>query len=134
MERKSASFQLTFLDLVKGSHIGKKTYKGLKFLCASICIAALCSCQKGKKELPIITAPQSKAIQRLELKVERLEKILQENTSMPNKRKNKRVPPGKIKSLTFRTETEDDRLRIYWEDGSKSDLPCMKEQFIWACG
>jgi len=134
LERKSASFQLNFLNLVKGSHIGKSTYKGLKFLCASICIAALCSCQKEKKELPTISAPQSKAIQRLELKVERLENILKERERMPTKARERGVPPGKIKSLTFRTGTEDDRLRIYWEDGSKSDLPCMKEQFIWACG
>jgi len=25
-------------------------------------------------------------------------------------------------------------LRIYWADGSTSDLPCTKEQGTWACG
>ena len=119
---------------MKGSQIGKITSKGIQFLFASICLVGLWSCQKQKKEVPAITNSQSKAIQRLELKVEKLERILTENMSIQNKRKSKRIPPGKIKSLTFRTETEDDRLRIYWEDGSKSDLPCMKEQLIWACG
>ena len=39
-----------------------------------------------------------------------------------------------IKSITFRMGSKDDRLRIYWKDGSKTDLPCTKEQTIWACG
>ncbi len=39
-----------------------------------------------------------------------------------------------IKEVTFRIGTEDDRLRIYWSDGRKTDLPCTKEQNIWACG
>ncbi len=41
---------------------------------------------------------------------------------------------AKIKSITFRIGTKDDRLRIYWSDGSRTDLPCTKEQSIWACG
>jgi len=114
--------------------MSKIASKGLQFLCLSICLAGLWGCQKQKKELTTTKNSQSKAIQRLELKINRLEQILKESSSFPPDIKNKRVPPGKIKSLTFRTGTEDDRLRIYWEDGSKSDLPCMKEQFIWACG
>ena len=43
-------------------------------------------------------------------------------------------PAGPVKSLTFRMGSEDDRLRIYWGDGTTSDLPCTKEQGTWACG
>ena len=43
-------------------------------------------------------------------------------------------PAGRIKSLTLRTGTEDDRLRIYWADGSTTDLPCTKEQATFVCG
>jgi hypothetical protein len=39
-----------------------------------------------------------------------------------------------VKSLTLRTGTEDDRLRIYWADGSSSDLPCTQEQNTLVCG
>ncbi|WP_143703320.1 hypothetical protein [Prochlorococcus marinus] len=39
-----------------------------------------------------------------------------------------------IKSLTFRLGSEDDRLRIYWSDGEKTDLPCTEDENIWACG
>ena len=45
-----------------------------------------------------------------------------------------KAPAGPVKSLTFRTDSADDRLRIYWADGSTSDLPCTKEQGTWACG
>ena len=39
-----------------------------------------------------------------------------------------------MKSLTYRSGSDDDRLRIYWADGTSSDLPCTKEQATWACG
>ena len=119
---------------MKGSGLSKIASKGLKFLCVSICLAGILGCQKQKEELTTTKISESKEIQRLKLKINRLEQILKESSRLPPNLKNKRIPPGKIKSLTFRIGTEDDRLRIYWEDGSKSDLPCMKEQFIWACG
>jgi hypothetical protein len=43
-------------------------------------------------------------------------------------------PAGVVKSLTFRMGSQDDRLRIYWSDGSTTDLPCTQEQGTWACG
>jgi hypothetical protein len=43
-------------------------------------------------------------------------------------------PAGPVKSLTFRSGSADDRLRIYWADGSSSDLPCTKEQGTLVCG
>jgi len=40
-----------------------------------------------------------------------------------------------IKSITFRGVKEDYRLRIYWKNGHKTDLPCSKEEnSLWACG
>jgi hypothetical protein len=30
--------------------------------------------------------------------------------------------------------SDDDRLRIYWADGSRTDLPCTKEQSTFVCG
>jgi hypothetical protein len=39
-----------------------------------------------------------------------------------------------VKSLTYRSGTSDDRLRIYWADGSSSDLPCTEEQNTLVCG
>tara|TARA_Y100001968_G_C19451390_1_gene768902 strand:+ start:259 stop:627 length:369 start_codon:yes stop_codon:yes gene_type:complete len=54
--------------------------------------------------------------------------------SNSTKKQDQKAPKGPIKSITFRLNTKDDRLRIYWADGSKSDLPCTKEQSIWACG
>jgi hypothetical protein len=45
-----------------------------------------------------------------------------------------KVPVGPIKSITFRSGTADDRLRIYWENGTSSDLPCTQEQATWVCG
>ena len=44
----------------------------------------------------------------------------------------KKTPAGPIKSITFRRGTTDDRLRIYWADGSSSDLPCTQEQSLLA--
>ena len=37
-------------------------------------------------------------------------------------------------TLTLRSGTDDDRLRIYWADGSTTDLPCTKEQATLVCG
>jgi hypothetical protein len=43
-------------------------------------------------------------------------------------------PAGAIKSLTYRSGTADDRLRIYWADGSTTNLPCKQEQATLVCG
>lgn len=76
----------------------------------------------------------SQQVQRLELRLlqleQRLNTIQNANPSDPSAK----VPVGPIKSLTFRTGTTDDRLRIYWENGTRSDLPCTREQATWVCG
>lgn len=75
--------------------------------------------------------------EQLQLQVQQLEQRLNRpgagpglGTGMPGGN----LPAGRIKSLTYRSGTSDDRLRIYWADGSISDLPCTKEQNTLACG
>lgn len=72
--------------------------------------------------------------EQLELKLQQLEQKLNAVTPRnPNERGGK-PPAGPIRSVTYRSGTADDRLRIYWADGSTSDLPCTKEQSTLACG
>jgi len=85
---------------------------------------------------PAGPSPEAQRLQRLELRLQQLEQRL--NTLSRERddgadRKGK-PPAGVIKSLTIRTGSEDDRLRIYWADGSTTDLPCTKEQSTFACG
>ncbi len=72
-------------------------------------------------------------IERLQIRVKKLENLLDQKSKSRNLNYT-RAPGGPIRSVTFRMGTKDDRLRIYWADGSKSDLPCLKEQSIWVCG
>ncbi len=72
-------------------------------------------------------------IQGLEDRIQLLEKKIKSHATSRDFM-NLEVPTGPIKSITFRIGTKDDRLRIYWANGNKSDLPCTKEQLIWVCG
>jgi len=72
--------------------------------------------------------------EQLELQLQQLEQRLNRLPATPAAGANDRAPAGVVKSLTFRSGTKDDRLRIYWADGSVSDLPCTKEQNTLACG
>lgn len=72
--------------------------------------------------------------EQLELKIQQLEQKLNAVTPGNGADPAGKPPAGAIKSLTYRSGTEDDRLRIYWADGSKSDLPCTKEQATVVCG
>jgi len=72
--------------------------------------------------------------EQLELQLQQLEQRLNRLPVAPAAGANDRAPAGVVKSLTFRSGTKDDRLRIYWADGSVSDLPCTKEQNTLACG
>ena len=91
---------------------------------------ALSAC--GSETVPINTT-ECKALNRLEQRIEQLERQVGEQIPPPSDQSNK-VPTGPISSITLRTGTADDRLRIYWADGTRSDLPCTKEQNTWACG
>ncbi len=97
---------------------------------ASSAAMALSACES--KKVPIKTT-QHEAINRLEQRLEQLERQVGEQLPTPADNSNK-VPPGPVSSITLRTGTSDDRLRIYWADGTRSDLPCTKEQNTWACG
>lgn len=80
--------------------------------------------------------PEAQRIEQLNLKIQQLEqrlnKLSQERSDGADRRG--KPPAGVIKSLTIRTGTDDDRLRIYWGDGSTTDLPCTKEQATFVCG
>ena len=97
---------------------------------ASSAALALSAC--GSKTAPVNTT-ERKAINRLEQRIEQLERQVGEQIPPPSDQSNK-VTTGPISSITLRTGTADDRLRIYWADGTRSDLPCTKEQNTWACG
>ena len=78
--------------------------------------------------------PNQAALERLELRVNQLERKLSNSTpAQPGPGAN--VPAGPLRSLTVRLGTNDDRLRLYWADGQTSDLLCSQEgKGIWACG
>jgi hypothetical protein len=73
-------------------------------------------------------------LNRLELKLQQLEQRQAHPEAADTADRAGKPPAGPVKSLTFRMGSEDDRLRIYWADGTRSDLPCTKEQGTWACG
>jgi hypothetical protein len=92
---------------------------------------AIAGCQpKPSAELREIQQRQ----EQLDLKLQQLEQKL--NTLSPRDGADSagKPPAGPVKSLTFRSGTDDDRLRIYWADGTSSDLPCTKEQTTLVCG
>jgi hypothetical protein len=69
-----------------------------------------------------------------DLKLQQLEQKLNTLTPRDGADSAGKPPAGPVKSLTLRSGTEDDRLRIYWADGTSSDLPCTKEQATLVCG
>ena len=81
-------------------------------------------------------SPEAQRIEQLELRIQQLEQRLntvsRDHTDGADRQG--KPPVGRIKSLTIRTGSEDDRLRIYWADGGTTDLPCTKEQATFACG
>ncbi len=88
----------------------------------------LTGCQLGSN-------PEARRIEQLELKIQQLEQRLNKVDALQDPADKAGKPPaGPVKSLTFRTGTDDDRLRIYWADGSSTDLPCTQEQATYVCG
>ena len=79
---------------------------------------------------------ESQRIDELEFKLQQLEqrlnKVAAERANGADKAG--KAPAGVVKSLTLRSGTDDDRLRIYWADGSTTDLPCTREQATLVCG
>jgi hypothetical protein len=111
----------------------KRVDPGLAKLLCQLSLAAglllLSACERQP-------SPEARRIEELNLKIQQLEQRLntlarERNDAADRKGK---PPAGVIKSLTIRTGSEDDRLRIYWADGTTTDLPCTKEQSTFACG
>ena len=91
-------------------------------------------CQKQQIQSATNIYPHQEAeINQLKVQISKLEKILIEEPKAKSEA-NLTSKESPIKSITFRIGSNDDRLRIYWNDGSITDLPCTKEQSIWACG
>ena len=70
----------------------------------------------------------------LQLQIQQLEQRLNTTSPRDGSDRQGKPPAGPVKSITFRSGSGDDRLRIYWADGSTSDLPCTKEQTTTVCG
>ena len=102
------------------------------FTVALVSSAAIALSGCGSKTMPVNNA-QREAINRLEQRLDQLERQVGEPLP-PTSDSSDKIPAGPVSSITLRTGTSDDRLRIYWADGTRSDLPCTKEQNTWACG
>ena len=87
----------------------------------------LVGCQRGP-------SADSQRLDRLELRLQQLEQRLATPDAGNTADKAGKAPAGPVKSVTFRSGTAENRLRIYWADGTASDLECTKEQSTWACG
>lgn len=105
------------------------TQKPLLLLPLLVCLVGLAACRSQP-------SPEAQRIEQLNLRLQQLEQRLNTLSRERNSAADRqgKPPPGRIKSLTIRTGTEDDRLRIYWADGTTTDLPCTKEQATFACG
>ncbi len=79
---------------------------------------------------------EERRLDQVDLKIQQLEQRLNKLSvrSEDGTDKSGKPPAGVIKSLTLRLGSEDDRLRIYWADGTKTDIPCTKEQSTYVCG
>jgi hypothetical protein len=78
---------------------------------------------------------ESQRLDRLDLKIQQLEQRINKVSQQGDGADRSGKPPaGVVKSLTLRMGSDDDRLRIYWADGSRTDLPCTKEQSTFVCG
>jgi outer membrane murein-binding lipoprotein Lpp len=91
----------------------------------------LAGCQ-GRKSSDLQQLQQRQ--EQLQLQIQQLEQRLNATTPRDGSDRQGKPPAGPVKSITFRSGTGDDRLRIYWADGSTSDLPCTKEQTTTVCG
>jgi hypothetical protein len=101
-----------------------------RLLVALLLTGALVS---GCQQVP---SAEQRRLDQVDLKIQQLEQRLTKLSVRTEDGADKagKPPAGVIKSLTLRLGSEDDRLRIYWADGSKTDIPCTKEQSTYVCG
>lgn len=88
----------------------------------------------GLAGCPSTSSKESQRLEQLEQRLQQIEQRLASPARPDPADPSGKPPAGVVKSLTFRMDSQDDRLRIYWADGSSTDLPCTKEQGTWACG
>lgn len=109
-------------------HRSKQIPFSIQFASIAICLAAILGCQNNQTN----RANKYDQNKTLESRINKVEQQLKSYIKQTPS-SNQGSINGSIKTLTFRTGTEDDRLRIYWSDGTKTDLRCEKEQLIWIC-
>ena len=97
-------------------------------LLALLSLSAACQ-RLASPDLQVLQQRQ----EQLEFKIQQLEQRLNQRHSGAADQQGK-PPAGPVKSLTLRSGSNDDRLRIYWADGSTSNLPCTREQGTLVCG
>jgi hypothetical protein len=97
-------------------------------------VLLLSGCDPRKGQQPTAVQDLQQRQEQLDLKLQQLEQRLNAIPARNAADSAGKPPAGPVKSLTLRTGTEDDRLRIYWADGSSSDLPCTQEQNTLVCG
>ncbi len=113
--------------------MNRSVSKLIKSLAIGIVFFNANGCSQKESSSKIDSRTSSRAITELDKRISKLESQLGKNINK-HKASQSKAPAGPITSMTFRLGTKDDRLRIYWADGSSSDLPCTKEQSIWVCG
>lgn len=118
---------------VRSHRVGSARFRpiGAARLVAALLLTGVLTsgCQRGP-------SAEQRRLDQVDLKIQQLEQRLNKLTVRTDDGSDKtgKPPAGVIKSLTLRMGSEDDRLRIYWADGSKTDIPCTKEQSTFVCG
>ena len=121
-------------NALKNSYMSRSIPKALACIGLLSSLIVINGCQNKQTTIKTTQSLQDQAIDRLRLRIEKLESKVSSRRSIHSSQNHLGKPLSPIKSITFRIGSKDDRLRIYWADGSNSDLPCTKEQSIWVCG
>ena len=112
------------VPLMPKPHASPVAFRRLALL---LCCLPLAGCQA-------IPSADGQRLNQLELKIQQLESRLNRVTAPQLPPTNGKLPAGAIKSITYRTGDQGNRLRVYWADGSVTDLECNQEQATLACG
>ncbi len=84
-------------------------------------------CQRASKvEFQNIYPNRDTEINELKIQISELKELIYSESNNPDSSKKSQPNKSPINSITFNIGSKDDRLRIYWVDGSKTDLPCTK--------
>jgi hypothetical protein len=96
---------------------------------ASVLVLGACQFKPSSADLQL-----QQRQEQLELKLQQLEQRLNAISPRDGADPSGKPPAGPVKSLTYRTGDQGNRLRIYWSNGSTTDLECNQEQATLACG